>query len=66
MLHYLFQIIGKCMQDARSVKPNDDVDFLLEENDWNDYGYVTMYYVHATPHISKKKENYSLVSLKII
>lgn len=54
------------MQDARSVKPNDDVDFLLEENDWNDYGYVTMYYVHATPHISKKKENYCLGSIRIM
>ena len=36
MIHYLFQIIGKCMQDAKDIKPKDGVDFLLEESDWDE------------------------------
>lgn len=63
---YLFQIIDKCMQDARQIKPLADVDFLLEENDWDDYGFVTTYFVHATPHVSKKKEIYCLGSIRIM
>lgn len=66
MIHYLFQIIGKCMQDAKDIKPKDGVDFLLEESDWDDYGYITMYFVHATPHITKRKENYCLGNLRIM
>ncbi len=44
----LFKIIHKCWQDASNYKDNDaEVDFYLEENDWNDYGYYTFYHLHA-------------------
>lgn len=42
-----FRRIDKCWQDASNHKETD-VDFLLEENNWNDYGYTTMYHLHAT------------------
>ena len=54
------------MRDTTQVKIHSDVDFLLEENDWNDFGYVTSYYVHATPKISKQKESYCLGGIRIM
>ena len=66
MINYLFQVIGLCMRDTTQVKIHSDVDFLLEENDWNDFGYVTSYYVHATPKISKQKESYCLGGIRIM
>lgn len=42
-----FRLIEKCWQDASYYK-NNDVDFLLEENDWNDYSYYTAYHLHIT------------------
>lgn len=41
------RLIRKCWQDASSHK-EDDVDFLLEENDWNDFSYYTTYHLHIT------------------
>lgn len=42
-----FRLIEKCYQDASFYK-DKDVDFLLEENDWNDYQYYTTYHLHIT------------------
>lgn len=42
-----FKIIEKCWQNA-SNHLETDVDFLLEESDWNDYGYYTMHFLHAS------------------
>lgn len=42
MPRYVFQIIDKCFQDASHIDVDSDVDFLLEESDWNDYGYMTL------------------------
>lgn len=66
MSSYLFQIIEKCFQDARDVAICKDVDFLVEENDWNDYGYITYYSIHATPKISKRDKSYYLGDIKIM
>ena len=33
-----FRLISKCWQNASYYKKTD-VDFLVEENDWNDYNY---------------------------
>lgn len=42
-----FKLIDKCWQKATGV-PSDDADFFLEKNEWDDYGYHTMYHLHAT------------------
>lgn len=49
MPRYVFQIIDKCFQDASHIDVDSDVDFLLEESDWNDYGYMTLYGVSMQP-----------------
>ena len=52
-----FKIIDKCFQDATSYTQTD-VDFLLEEDDWNDYYYRTIYHIHVTPKRTKGKTVY--------
>ncbi len=43
-----FRLIRGCFQDASSRK-DSDVDFLLEENSsWDDFGYHTLFFLHAT------------------
>lgn len=42
-----FRLISKCWQNASYYKKTD-VDFLVEENDWNDYNYYTSYHLHVT------------------
>lgn len=42
-----FKLIDKCWQNAIGLSP-DDADFFLEKNEWDDYGYHTMYHLHAT------------------
>lgn len=42
-----FRRIDKCWQNA-CHHTDTDVDFFLEENDWDDYGYQTFYHLHAT------------------
>lgn len=49
-----FKIIEKCFQDA-SQHSGDDADFYLEENDWNDYQFYVLYYLHATKRITGTK-----------
>lgn len=44
---FKFRLIEKCWQDASYCK-EADVDFLLEENDWNDFSYLTTYHLHVT------------------
>lgn len=66
MLRYLFQIIKNCFQDARNVKISKGVDFLVEENDWNDNGYNTYYSIHATPKISNRDKPVYLGDTRIM
>lgn len=66
MKRYLFQVIGNCFQDASEVKINKDVDFLVEENEWNDYGYITYYTIHSTPKISKRDRPVYLGAIRIM
>lgn len=42
-----FKRIDKCWQDASNHRETD-VDFFLEENNWDDYGYITMYHLHVS------------------
>ena len=43
-----FKIIDNCFQEA-SRYADTDADFLLEKDNWNDYGYLTTYHLHSTP-----------------
>lgn len=50
-----FRLIHNCRQDASS-RDDSDVDFLLEENSsWDDYGYHTTFFLHATKKITNEK-----------
>ena len=42
-----FKLIQNCFQDA-SVRDNGDVDFMIEVDNWNDFGYCTLYHIHAS------------------
>ena len=63
---YQFQVIKKCFQDATAIEAAKGVDFLVEENDWNDYGYKTLYYIHATPKLTGANTNRYLGSIRIM
>jgi predicted ATPase len=43
---FSFKVIKNCWNNIYYDK--NDVDFLLEEKKWNDYGYYTLYILHAT------------------
>ena len=48
-----FRLIPNCRQNASSWS-DSDVDFLLEENSsWDDFGYHTSFFLHATKKITK-------------
>lgn len=49
-----FRLIHNCRQDASS-REDSDVDFLLEENSsWDDYGYHTSFFLHATKKLTNE------------
>ena len=52
-----FRIIASCYQ-----KPNrntkEQADFLLEQNNWDDYGYRTTYCLHASSKMTGKEPEY--------
>lgn len=52
-----FRRIDKCWQNAER-HDDADVAFLLEENDWDDYGYHTTYHLHASKLLTKGKPEY--------
>ena len=49
-----FKRIDKCWQNA-SNHPDTDVDFLLEENNWDDFGFSTTYFLHASSKLTGKE-----------
>ena len=46
-----FKLIGKCYQDATNIDA-DDADFLIEEDEWNDYSFHVLYHLHATDRLT--------------
>ena len=56
-MSYIFRLIKKCYQDATGLEYGN-AHFLIEENDWNDYGYYVTYHLHATPLVTSKKTLY--------
>lgn len=59
-----YKIIDKCWQNAEE-HTETDVAFFLEENDWDDYGYKTLYHLHASAQLTGGKTEY-LGSLRIM
>lgn len=56
-MSFVFRLISKCFQDASDVEYGN-AHFLIEENDWNDYGFYVTYHLHATPLITSNKTEY--------
>lgn len=54
---FLFHIIPNCFQDA-SGHDSKIYDFLIEEDNWNNYGYYTTYHIHATSKTTGKGTRY--------
>ena len=64
MKNLRFKIIDVCFQDATSISA-DDVDFFLEQDDWNDFYFYTTYHLHATANLTRGKNIY-LGPIKIL
>ena len=60
-----FKIIAKCFQDASEHK-DPNIDFYLEESDWDNYGYMTTYGLHISKEITKKDKTEYLGSINIM
>lgn len=52
-----FKIIEKCWQDAKGVSCGD-VDFFLEKDGWDDFGFHVMYHIHASSRITHRQNEY--------
>lgn len=62
-----FKLISNCFEDANCDNhPGDDADFYIEEKDWNDYGYYTLYFIHATKRLTGSDNNQMISSIKIM
>ncbi len=53
-----FRIISQCFQDATGIRNSHDVDFLLEQDKWDDYGFHTLYHVHASAKLTGNVPEY--------
>lgn len=52
-----FKLIDKCWQNAVG-ESSDGADFFLEKNEWDDFGYHTMYHLHATSKLTSEDHVY--------
>lgn len=52
-----FKLIDKCWQNAVDLS-DDGADFFLEKNEWDDFGYHTMYHLHATDKLTSEGNVY--------
>lgn len=67
MQRYKFKLIENCFEDANGYEHNgQDADFYLEENNWDDYGFHTLYTLHATKHFTGKAKNEKISSIRIM
>lgn len=54
-----FRVIPVCYQDATPHdNGNGNVDFYVETDYWNDYGYCTTYHLHASKRLTGEKTQY--------
>ena len=52
-----FRVIPVCYQDA-TYRDQGDVDFYVETDYWNDYGFCTTYHLHASKRLTGGKTSY--------
>lgn len=52
-----YRLISNCFQDASYENPFD-ADFFLEESSWDDFGFNTLYHLHATSNLTGEKSLY--------
>ncbi len=52
-----FKLISSCYQDATQCDKGD-VDFMIELDNWNDFGYCTTYHLHASKRLTGKSTRY--------
>lgn len=52
-----FRVIPVCYQDATHYD-RGDVDFYVETDYWNDYGFCTTYHLHASKRLTRDKTSY--------
>ena len=52
-----FKMIPVCYQDAK-YQDGGDTEFLLEYDDWNDYGYRTTFHLHASKLLTGGRTRY--------
>lgn len=56
-MSFKFKLIPPCYQDATSYDDSES-DFLLEMDDWNDWGFRTYYHLHASKKLTKNTAKY--------
>lgn len=52
-----FKLIRNCYQDAQYLD-KEDADFLIEVDNWNDFGYCTLYHLHASRRLTGTTTRY--------
>lgn len=52
-----FKLISSCYQDA-TLRDKGDVDFMIEVDNWNDFGYCTTYHLHASKRLTRNTTRY--------
>ena len=52
-----FKLIKNCYQDAQYLD-KEDADFLIEVDNWNDFGYCTLYHLHASRRLTGTTTRY--------
>ena len=60
-----YKVITGCFNNAQGHSGRD-CDFYLEEDEWNDYSYHTMYHLHATRRLTGKEQNEYLGYIRIM
>ncbi len=53
-----FKLIRQCFQKMASYHDAGDVDFYLEEDKWDDFGFSTLYHLHASKRLTGSKPEY--------
>lgn len=53
-----FKIISQCFQKASDDPDSKNYDFYLEQDKWDDYGYHTLYHVHAARGLTGEDPEY--------
>ena len=67
MAKFVFKLISNCFGNANGYQHSgDDADFYLEEDNWNDFHYITLYNLHATKRLTRSDKNEKISFIKIM